>query len=577
LDALDRFRWTPADTNMPPQAVVAARTRAALRRFGADPDAAPVDDAAAWVSGSVVRERIVAALHQVLGAEKTAGVRGLLRRVDADPYRDAVRDARIAGDGAKVVVLAQQNTALEQPPGFVAFLCASWALGVERRRQLLEAAVTRSPGNLNLLMTLGNTYPLDQQAGANERLRWFQAAVAAAPTNPAALTTLGNALWDKGQFGQAIACYKKAIALDPENAMSHNNLGKALASKGRLDDAIACFQKALALDPKYALAHYNLGLALMMKGQTDKAIACYQKAIALDPKHDKAHTNRGSALFAKGQWDKAIRCFTKAIALDPKLAHAHFNLGLARSMKGQWHEALTCYRKATQIDPMYAEAHCNLGFALARQGRFAESLASLRRGHELGKKRPRWPWPSAQWVRQAEAKAALEAKLPAFLRGEYQPRDNQERLTLAGVCQGKKLHHTAATLYAAAFAADPRLADELEPEHRYSAICSAALAASGQGEDAPKPDAKERTRLRKQALAWLRAHLVLRTKQLESGKPADRAAVRLALRGWQQDSDLAGIRDPAALATLPAQEQKAFSQLWADVAATFRKTEKEVK
>ena len=35
---------------------------------------------------------------------------------------------------------------------------------------------------------------------------------------------------------------------------------------------------------------------------------------------------------------------------------------------------------------------------------------------------------------------------------------------------------------------------------------------------------------------------------------------------WQQDTDLAGIRDKAALAKLPAEEQKAFTQLWADVA-----------
>ncbi len=35
---------------------------------------------------------------------------------------------------------------------------------------------------------------------------------------------------------------------------------------------------------------------------------------------------------------------------------------------------------------------------------------------------------------------------------------------------------------------------------------------------------------------------------------------------WQRDSDLAGIRDKAALAKLPAEEQKAFTQLWANVA-----------
>ena len=35
---------------------------------------------------------------------------------------------------------------------------------------------------------------------------------------------------------------------------------------------------------------------------------------------------------------------------------------------------------------------------------------------------------------------------------------------------------------------------------------------------------------------------------------------------WQKDNKLAGIRDAAALAKLPADDQKSFGQLWADVA-----------
>jgi hypothetical protein len=193
---------------------------------------------------------------------------------------------------------------------------------------------------------------------------------------------------------------------------------------------------------------------------------------------------------------------------------------------------------------------------LQLQGRFAESLAAFQRGHQLGTKQRDWKYPSAQWVREAERLAALEAKLPTFLRGEVQPRDTAERLGLVGVCQPKKLHAAAARLYAAAFAADFNLADDLGAAHRYNAACSAALAAAGQGEDAGKLDAGERARLRKQALDWLRADLSLRSKQLDSGQPAARAAAQQQLRHAQQDSALAGLRDKAALARLPAVEQK---------------------
>jgi hypothetical protein len=49
--------------------------------------------------------------------------------------------------------------------------------------------------------------------------------------------------------------------------------------------------------------------------------------------------------------------------------------------------------------------------------------------------------------------------------------------------------------------------------------------------------------------------------------------VQQALQYWQQDRDLAGLRDAAALAKLLADEQKAFTHLWADVAALLKKAE----
>src|SRR5262249_11023622 len=326
----------------------------------------------------------------------------------------------------------------------------------------------------------------------------------------------------------------------------HYNLGSALQGKGQVDKAIHCLKQAIELDPMDAEFHTNLGSALQGKGQWDEAIASYRKAIELDPKLALAHNNLGNALAGKAQWDEAIECWKKAIKLDPKLTLAHYNLGNALQDKGQLDEAITAYRKATEIDPNFAEAHCNLGHALARQGRFAESLAALRRGHELGTKQPGWPYPSAAWVRQAEANAALEAKLPAFLKGAFRPGDTKERLGLAGVCQGKKLHHQAAGLYAAAFAADPRLAADFEGELPHAAAGNAALAAAGVGEDAAQLDDRERVRLRQQALDWLRADLALRTRQLESDKPAERAWAQEVLHERQQDADLASVRDAAA-------------------------------
>ena len=386
LDAVDQFRWTPIDNKFPDLEVVARRTREALAWFGVDPAEASADEAAARVLASVVRERIVTALDRLLPHEKAAGVRTLLRRVDADPYRDAVRDAVIAKDVAKLAELAGHKEALEQPPGFVAFLGDNPAIGVTRRRQLLEAAVRRRSGNLGLLMTLGTTYPFNQKEGANERLRWYQAAVAAAPANTAVHNALGVALKLKGELDAAIAYYQKAIELDPKLAEAHTNLGNALSRKGQLDAAIACHRKAIALDPKVAQYHSNLGIVLEAKGQLDAAISCHQKAIALDPKVAGAHNNLGAALYGKGQLDAAIACFQKAIALDPKDAYAHAGLGNVLRDKGQLDESIACCRKAIELDSTLADAHSNLGEALNRKGQLDAAIACFQKAIALDPK-----------------------------------------------------------------------------------------------------------------------------------------------------------------------------------------------
>ena len=53
--------------------------------------------------------------------------------------------------------------------------------------------------------------------------------------------------------------------------------------------------------------------------------------------------------------------------------------------------------------------------------------------------------------------------------------------------------------------------------------------------------------------------------------------VQKTLQHWQQDTDLAGIRDAAALVNLPADEQQACTRLWADVAALQKKAETSTK
>src|SRR5262249_32515034 len=109
---------------------------------------------------------------------------------------------------------------------------------------------------------------------------------------------------------------------------------------------------------------------------------------------------------------------------------------------------------------------------------------------------------------------------------------------------------------------------------RYHAACAAALAVGGKGQDAGKRDQKESSRLRQQALDWLRADLVVYTRFADKGNQYTRQVVQQRLSHWQKNPDLTALRDEKPLAVLPQKERAAWKQLWADVAAIRMKVEK---
>jgi hypothetical protein len=159
-------------------------------------------------------------------------------------------------------------------------------------------------------------------------------------------------------------------------------------------------------------------------------------------------------------------------------------------------------------------------------------------------------YPSSDWVRQCERLTDLDRKLPAVLAGEVQPADAAEQVELATLCEHyKRLYAASVRLFTDAFAADPKLAAVSRQENRYNAACAAALAAARQGGDAKNLPDKVALTLRRQALAWLRADVDAYAKLDESDNAAAKQTVRQRLEHWQEDADLAGLREPDSISS----------------------------
>jgi tetratricopeptide (TPR) repeat protein len=372
---------------------------------------------------------------------------------------------------------------------------------------------------------------------------------------------------------RSVELLRRAQAINPADFWTNHALafGLTKVQPPRLEEALGLYRASVALRPESPGARLNLGKALHYLGRHDEAITAYQKAIELKPDYAGAHINLGVTLYEKGLLDQAVAECQKAIRLNKVYEEAHYNLGYILQDQGKLDEAEAAYRRVIQLKPDHAKAHCNLGQVLLAQGRLEESLHEIKRGHELGSKRHDWQYPSADWVRQAERRLELDARLPKVLSGELQPADVAERLELAQMCQlYKGLYLAAYRFYRNALTEEPSLAGDLQHGYRYDAACAAALAGCRQGKDANQTDDKERASLRHQALDWLRADLTAWRGLFEKEPDKVRPLVLQKMQHWLQDKDFTGVRGPKALAKLPNAELLEWQKLWEEV-ETLRK------
>jgi hypothetical protein len=101
------------------------------------------------------------------------------------------------------------------------------------------------------------------------------------------------------------------------------------------------------------------------------------------------------------------------------------------------------------------------------------------------------------------------------------------------------------------------------------------VAGRGEGEDATKLSEGERAGVRGQALAWWRKDLEGWVRLLD--KDPDKACRTVAKKmpHWQRDLDFKDVRGPEALVKLPEAEREEWRKLWAEVAATLARAQKQ--
>jgi serine/threonine-protein kinase len=588
----------------------AAEYREVFERAGLriDDDISAVAD---FIIASAIRDQLVAAVEDralvafMLGDDPLLGrLLQIARSVDPEPrWGDRFHQVAAWRSRAQLLQLAADAFKTEPaPPAHQLALlgCLLRHSGTESTGvELLGEACRRHPGNFWLNREMGATLLKASRIG--ESLAYYRAALALRPDNAGAHESLGVALFFAGQSDEALAAFRRAAELPPRSRSSRQRLVGALAQTGRWeeaaaeclksldvdptdhfpplrlamalyvhrrdDDAIAACRLAIGADPSDGTAYQFLGLTLMRQGRHDEAAAAFRKMSELQPKNSNARHLLAQELAAAGRAEEAIAEARTGVAQDPKTDTFYRDLGTLLRKQGQAEEAVTAFRKAADCVAQQPDNWDGLAVALLDLGQFAEARAATERLLKL---------PATEAKRRAQrrqldlcvALVPVEADLPAILSGKGRPESASARLALAEWClKYRRLTATAASFYEASLAAEPSLADDLEAGHRFHAACAAALAACGVGEDATKLDDRRRAALRRQALGWLKAEYNAWAERHRLGKPGDRTAAASAVRSWQHDEDLAGVREGRELARLPRDERQAWQALWADVAA----------
>jgi eukaryotic-like serine/threonine-protein kinase len=543
---------------------------------------------------------------------------------------------RAAGGDAAPFLRRVQN---EHPADFWANLVAGNAIfrgAPQEAAGYYRAALASRPRAAVGYCAVGDALRL--QNWPDQAIEYYEKAIQLDSSYVRAYSNVGDALQDQGRFDAAIDYYRKAIELDADYAWAHHNLANALRMKGRLDEAYDHYQHASRLDPKNLEVQNGVRSVLLRQGRAAEVQLGWRKSLDANPSEYEAWSGYAELclfLAEQHEYRRACRALLAHFGAtsSPYIAEPVGRTCLLQPLsddelgKGVGLADRALAAKATTPEWIYRYFLFAKGLAEYRQGRLASAI-SLMEGeaskvmgpcprlilamaqHELGQEKQArktlaaaivaFDWNAAQadsrgvWIAhilRREAEALILPNLPAFLRGEYQPVDNDERIALVGICQFQGRCHAAARLYVDAFATDPALAEslisagvsramlgdtqpvsrmeELAAECRYPAARCAALAGSGLGQDGAKLSAAERTHWREQAREWLRADLAVWASTLNRSSRAARVVVRRLLTHWQVDPDLAGVREPDSPGTWSAAERIDCRALWNEVASVL--------
>lgn len=176
----------------------------------------------------------------------------------------------------------------------------------------------------------------------------------------------GIALFERGEFREALAAYDAALAADPASAKLHYSRANTLAKLNRPDEAIAAYSACLQLDPTNLSARYNRATVQAGLQRWALALADLDETIARSPNVVDAWNNRAGVLQAMGRHDEALANIAQVLRFRPADAAAYYNAGIMLLALNRFEEAIRAFERTLFLNPNHPDALGCLGAAALR-------------------------------------------------------------------------------------------------------------------------------------------------------------------------------------------------------------------
>ena len=209
------------------------------------------------------------------------------------------------------------------------------------------------------------------------------------PKNGRGWMNYGLVLMGRGDYKEALKCYKTALIYNPDYAYLHINLGIVYEQLGQPDSSRIHFEYAQKVGDIFPEVHYHYGTWLMRQKQYGDAKAQLRRVIKMSPAHSNARyalmqlhleqkeseelrnlanetlqllpgDARTLAYLNGMQSDEQIIAAAKAKAESEPNADNYLNLSLNYYNVGKFQECIDAAYKALEFKPDYAEAYNNI-------------------------------------------------------------------------------------------------------------------------------------------------------------------------------------------------------------------------